>query len=211
MIIRTSVLCAVLLGFMGIIATPISGQPFRTLGAVELAAGLRENVHDARYMQAVFIAMVRLWEDHPEELLDALADSVVEVAASYGRDTGLPGQRVRDGARGLLVSAAHWSLAKGRPYEGAAQRLVSLAYRTPERAAYLYVLGSVIERDELLAHAGAFATSDHRTAEVAVRWLEESGGAEGLGILRALYETGAVRDTLARRQLDAIARQHGWR
>ena len=182
-------------------------------GPLELAAGLRAQVAETGGpMYGVMPALVQLWREHPASELDVLADSMVAIAVDYHPRGDAQAVAVLGAVEGILMSAMRWEEPRGVPYAGASDRIVALAYRLEGRGGTIRTLTVIPDRTEALEHLRHFAVSDHSTAEQAVAILAEEafGGAEGLAILRGLYDQGLVTEPRARRQLGAVAAARGW-
>jgi hypothetical protein len=111
------------------------------------------------------------------------------------------------------MNAMQWEGPRGVAYAGASDHVVALAYGLEGRGGTVGTLTQIPDRAEALEHLRQFASADYPTAVQAVEILadETFGGAEGLAILRDLYDQDLITEPSARRQLAAVAAARGWR
>jgi hypothetical protein len=156
--------------------------------------------------------------------LAAVVDSLVAIATGYSPlDPGTSRQLARSAVVALAVAgnSEHVSersraVREGPPpvvYTGAFDALVTVFERSSDRAFRGTVLGamtSLADRGRVLAYLGDAAKAKDSTARSAVHYLSIDMGSAGLELLRRLYQSNAVVEADARRQLEALARAHGW-
>lgn len=179
---------------------------------VHLAANLRTEVaRTGGPMFGVLPALVQLRSSHPAAELNALADSMVVIAAHYHAGGGPEAIPVVRAVSGILRSAMAWRGPPGTAYEGAGARVVDLALALDGRGGTTQLLTEIPDRLEGLEHVRRFAISPSLSAAAAIDVLAASGGEEGLVILRDLHDQGLVTQSLARILLEGAARAQGWR
>jgi hypothetical protein len=164
-------------------------------------------------MYGVLPALLQFHRDYPTSELDVLADSMVAIAVDYYPRGGAQAVQVLRAVRGILVSAMQWEGPRGVAYAGASDHVVALAYGLEGRGGTVGTLSRIPDRAEAMEHLRRFASADYLAALQAVEILadETFGGAEGLAILRDLYDQDLVTEPNARRQLAAVAAARGWR
>lgn len=155
--------------------------------------------------------------------LDEIADSLVARAIAGPTPDEVASGNWTQSAADALASAGDRSQRRGTPYTGALDRLIrvhqqahSFTIRTGALAAMLGVVG----RDRGLAYLKAVASSEDPTAWYAVnvliidanggRWYgpkpSSSESRQSEALLRALYQSGSVRDNQAKRLLEEWVR-----
>jgi hypothetical protein len=140
---------------------------------------------------------------------DAIADSLTAFVLSYTTvHEWVPEVQVAVRALGTAGLAR----GAGRPYTGALERLMLIIDRsTAPMAGALYYVTLLPERARAVARVGRLAESANPTAHVAIEFLEERMGAEGLAELQRLsQQPTAVLQPEARRLLQDVSRRRGW-
>lgn len=196
-----------------LVASTVDGQE-RATDPLALAAELRSQAEAQGHLRGVLSALVQVRDRHPREALDALADSLVEVAADFSARGDAFGLAIKREAIATLVSAAQWTAVRGTPYDGTLERIVRWAYRDRSQGggpSMLLLARAVVEQSEWLLLMRDFATSTHADAPNAIEILAGPlGGAEGSQILRELYQSDAVVQERAKEALAHQARMRGW-
>lgn len=185
---------------------PTAASVSRTLRA-EVEAG------NTLAFSHVLPALVQLCVPAPLEDvgdLDALADTVVAIALEHA-ERDLASGTIRQ-AINVLGASGEWSHPRrGTRYTGAVPRLARIASEAPRVSAL--ALGRMIaqpEREAVIGYLAEFAELDSPAANIAVIYLANRVGPEGVEVLRSLFERGAVQEPRAVRRVDAIARVEGW-
>ena len=189
-------------------ATPVlhAQQPAHPVVAREIAKARRSG-HTG-------IATRILWQTdsvYSTATLDALADSLVAIVLETDSSEGA--RLLRSSALSALSVSG---MSEGKvPYLGAGKRLFKIAQEAPrigDRGEAIGAITSLANAAEVLALLRRIAVSDNPAAVGAVRnlWdmMPQKGGME---VLRELARSGAVTEPLARRELDRVARNHGWK
>jgi hypothetical protein len=176
--------------------------------AAQIAAALRSL---ERTTISPWSSLRQINRAHSAARLDSIADSVVAYILDYRPEGPIPLTR----ARGVLsqFNLAGSSLAE-IPYAGSAARLLRIAESAAEAGLRAgAVRGLSINHNPVLARRFLvrLAISEGDVAEWAVMHLGLSMGPEGLADLETLYRAGTVRQSNARRNLEAEAERRGWR
>jgi hypothetical protein len=147
----------------------------------------------------------------PAELMLALSDSLVRIAASFRENDSI------DSRRAAVAAVTAFGLAgserAGIPYAAALCRLVSIVEQSPSdgiRAAALSSMTQLVPQEPVIRFLRATAMSPDLLATVAVGLLARETGPAGVAVLRQLHAERAVVNNEARENLSAIARYHGW-
>lgn len=189
----------------------LSGQE-PDLAASSLAGQIRAHVEEHGQMELALVALVQLARPASPEDLDALADTLVAMAIAFAES---PDPLVRPRAHQviqLLVAAATWEHPRGSPYQSAPERLLRLGLQLPREFGGRAVLAfpRVIDQVTAIEYASMIARENGPSASLAVIVLGEQLGPRGLARALELYRGRVVHDMLAARQLDELARMHGW-
>jgi len=206
-----------LTGAMGLTAMPLESQmtPFMervlTWGPCEipdrewdcfavedprvLAAEMRAQAERGGLDYAMF-TMAQVNRTYPREALDALADTLVEIAVDFASRGDSLGTKMGEGAAGIILAAAIWGPTRaasgGTAYPGGPERIVELAFRMPGgKPGYLQWLRRVAGDEAYFAQMRRFLTTPLRGASLAVHYLVEDGP-RGFAVIRDACETGAV-------------------
>jgi len=174
----------------------------RNPDAAEVAALLRQTGRPG----AASRVLAQLDGPLPRERLDSIADTLVAVALSLRGDDHLTVLTRRSAVDALLLAGIGEG---GVPYAGAPERLLRLALELPSGGA-LWSLTKMPDRRQALQYMRQVATADHGIAYAAVGHLGRDMGPEGLALLRQLHDQGLVTEEHALRELNALARYHGW-
>lgn len=190
---------------LGVLVTPAAAQrPFPDTSAAEIALLLRTKGMSGG-------ALKILMQEHgpqPKGKLDAIADTLTEIAISYPGDS-IRSVNVRYEA--LQTLAASGRRLRGIPYTGAAERLAQIALSgSSVRGGALYALTLIVDRGRALQLLRQVATSRNAIAYAAVGHLARDMGAEGLALARQLYLQDSAREPNAREELERMARYYKW-
>lgn len=196
-------LAAVITGVAG--AELHAQHPRRDPDAAEIAALLRTKGYAGEALEI----LTQVGGPRPRQTLDAIADTLAEIAISH------PGNDIEDvQIRGTAVSTLmHAGMGNGGiPYPGAAERLLRIVETAPRNGGgALYAPTLIPNKAQALQFMRRVAISDSKLAYAAVGHLARNMGPEGLAVLRELHRQGLVSEPLARRDLAAVAKYHGWR
>lgn len=155
--------------------------------------------------------LTQLDRQYPSELMNEVADTLAQIAISLSRSSDFSDVDAAMAAVSTLGQAGVGE--QGTPYAGAAERLLRIAENAEPgvRAGALSALIRMPDKRRVLTYLRRVAVSDIQAAYLAVGYLGRDMGPEGLEVLRELHRAGLVKEPLAQRELDALARYHGWK
>lgn len=140
----------------------------------------------------------------PQVRLDSIADSLAVIAVS---------NEVSLHTRNLAIRTLTNSGIRGEdgvPYRGAESRLLRVALGSNSGAA-LWGLTELADQASARAAMRSIAVSKHPLAFGAVDLLAQKFGAEGLTVLRLLYNRQSVVNREAKELLERLAYHHKWK
>lgn len=137
----------------------------------------------------------------------ALVDSLVALHEAADGSTA-HGFRVRSEAR-IALGLAAMSEGPGAPLEEAGEGLYRLARAGSGGAVYLMTQRA--DRASALRDLRQIALLEETISSAAIRQMATNAGPEGVAVLRGLFESNAVVNRAARRDLEFFARVQGWR
>lgn len=149
---------------------------------------------------------------YPSELMNEVADTLAQIAISLSRSSDFSDVDAAMTAVSTLSQAGVGE--QGTPYAGAAERLLRIAENAEPgiSGGALSALSQLPDKRQVLTYLRRVAVSDDQAiAYMAVGNLGRYMGPEGLEVLRDLHRAGLVKEPLAQRELDALARYHGWK
>lgn len=175
------------------------------------AAGIASLLRSSGHAGPAVRILTKVEGGHPEEALDAIADSVAAIAISLSGDDPQT-VRTRHHATYVLLTAG---LGRGgTPFRGAAARLFRIAEEASDigdRGAALRAISLLPDKREAHQLLARVATSGSSVASTAVHILANDLGADGLAVVRELYRQRRVREPHAARELARVAEYYGWR